>query len=210
MERKERTRAALIESAQALLAEGRSEVPVLEIAARAGVGVGSFYNHFRTKEELFEAAVDAAAESYGAVLQGLAVGTTDPALVVAQSFRLTGRLHRLEPRLSKSLIERAPSYFARSGPLVRQIRHNIARGVAADRFRVGQLDLAVGTVFGALIMLGSWLHQNPEEDDAEAADLLVVDVLKFLGIAPDEAASIAREPLPDLSAHGSTAGVVDN
>jgi len=32
-------------------------VPVLEITQAADVGMGSFYNHFDSKEQLFEAAV---------------------------------------------------------------------------------------------------------------------------------------------------------
>ena len=55
--RKQRTRAALIKAARTLVAQGRLNVPVLEITRLADVGMGSFYNHFRTKEELFEAAV---------------------------------------------------------------------------------------------------------------------------------------------------------
>ena len=40
--RKARTRAALIAAAQKLIAEGRTNVPVLEITQAADVGMGSF------------------------------------------------------------------------------------------------------------------------------------------------------------------------
>ena len=56
--RKARTRAALIRAAQTLIAEGRTNVPILEITQAADVGMGSFYNHFETKEQLFDAAVE--------------------------------------------------------------------------------------------------------------------------------------------------------
>ena len=42
--RKARTRAALIRAAQTLIAEGRTNVPILEITQAADVGMGSFYN----------------------------------------------------------------------------------------------------------------------------------------------------------------------
>ena len=42
--RKARTRASLIRAAQALLAAGRTNVPILEITQAADVGMGSFYN----------------------------------------------------------------------------------------------------------------------------------------------------------------------
>jgi len=90
--RKQRTRAALIKAAQAVIAEGRVNVPVLEITQAADVGMGSFYNHFETKEELFDAAVEDALDAFGATLDQLTADIDDPAQVFAQSFRLTGRL----------------------------------------------------------------------------------------------------------------------
>src|SRR6186997_355907 len=97
--RKARTRAALIRAAQTLIAEGRTNVPILEITQAADVGMGSFYNHFETKEELFAAAVEDALDQLGAHLDRLTEGIDDPAVVFAQSFRLTGRFHRREPEL---------------------------------------------------------------------------------------------------------------
>lgn len=47
--RKARTRAALIGAAQACIAAGKTNVPILEITQAADVGMGSFYNHFQTK-----------------------------------------------------------------------------------------------------------------------------------------------------------------
>jgi len=60
--RKQRTRAALIRAAQALIAAGKLNVPVLEITQAADVGMGSFYNHFDSKEQLALAAFDYALE----------------------------------------------------------------------------------------------------------------------------------------------------
>ena len=69
--RKQRTRAALVKAAQALIAEGRLNVPVLEITQAADVGMGSFYNHFDSKEQLFEVAVADVLDTHGAVLDRL-------------------------------------------------------------------------------------------------------------------------------------------
>ncbi|MBV8180916.1 MAG: TetR/AcrR family transcriptional regulator, partial [Mycobacterium sp.] len=56
--RKQRTRAALIKAAQDFIAGGRLNVPVQDISQAADVGVGSFYNHFDSKEQLFRIAVN--------------------------------------------------------------------------------------------------------------------------------------------------------
>lgn len=62
--RKERTRTALVRAAQRLIAEGRVNVPILEITQAADVGMGSFYNHFESKEQL---AIEAFDYAYAAV-----------------------------------------------------------------------------------------------------------------------------------------------
>ena len=64
--RKARTRAALVRAAQACIAAGQVNVPILEITQAADVGLGSFYNHFESKEQLFQAAVEDALDAYGA------------------------------------------------------------------------------------------------------------------------------------------------
>ena len=102
--RKQRTRAALIQAAQTFLAAGKSNVPVLEITQAADVGMGSFYNHFDSKEELFEAAVADVLDNHGALLDQLTARIDDPAETFACSFRLTGRLFRRRPQESQILL----------------------------------------------------------------------------------------------------------
>ena len=48
--RKHRTRAALIRAAQGFVVAGKLNAPVLEITQTADVGMGSFYNHFDSKD----------------------------------------------------------------------------------------------------------------------------------------------------------------
>ena len=102
--RKQRTRAALVRAAQRFIAEGKVNVPVLEITQAADVGMGSFYNHFESKEQLFEAAVADVLDAHGAVLDRLTASIEDPAETFATSFRLTGRLFRQRPQESEILL----------------------------------------------------------------------------------------------------------
>lgn len=52
-----RNRARVLEMAQEVFASEGLSVPIDEIARRAGVGVGTVYRHFPTKEALFEAVI---------------------------------------------------------------------------------------------------------------------------------------------------------
>jgi AcrR family transcriptional regulator len=51
----QRNRARLLDAAEALFAAEGISVPVDAIAEKAGVGVGTLYRHFPTKEKLYEA-----------------------------------------------------------------------------------------------------------------------------------------------------------
>ena len=55
--RKARTRQALIDAAVRLIAEGRGDrASIQEITEAADIGFGSFYNHFDSKDQLFQTA----------------------------------------------------------------------------------------------------------------------------------------------------------
>ena len=53
----ERNRARVLKVAEEVFASEGLAVPIDEIARRAGLGVGTLYRHFPTKETLFEAIV---------------------------------------------------------------------------------------------------------------------------------------------------------
>jgi AcrR family transcriptional regulator len=205
--RKARTREALVRAAQGFIASGRLNVPILEITQAADVGMGSFYNHFETKDQLFQAAVADALEQHGAVLDELTADLDDPAHVFAQSFRLTGRLHRRSPELSKVLLSNGLALADADSGLAPRARRDIVAGVRAGRFTVRDPDLAMVVVAGAAICLGQLLHDHQERDDADAADQVTEDLLRMLGLPPGEAREICRRPLPSLDgrAPGATA-----
>jgi AcrR family transcriptional regulator len=202
--RKERTRAALIAAAQSFIAAGRLNIPVLEITQAADVGMGSFYNHFDSKEELFEAALTEVLDVHGALLDELTKSLDDPAEAFACSFRLTGRLFRQRPQESKVLLSSGLALLNSDRGVAPRARRDVSAAVAAGRFHVEDLALAMAVVGGALLGLGQLLHDDPERDGAQAADTVTEHVLTLLGMPVDEAHRICRLPLPDLATLGRT------
>ncbi|OHU28553.1 TetR family transcriptional regulator [Mycobacteroides chelonae] len=196
--RKQRTRAALIQAAQALIAAGKLNVPVLEITQVADVGMGSFYNHFDSKDALFEAAVADVLDNHGALLDQLTASIDDPAEAFACSFRLTGRLFRRRPQESQILLARGLSLMGSDRGLGPRALRDIAAAVAAGRFTVDDPKLAMAVAAGALLGLGKLLQQEPERDDAVAADRVTEDVLRLFGLPAEEARQICKRPLPNL------------
>jgi AcrR family transcriptional regulator len=205
--RKARTRAALVRAAQAFIAAGKLNVPILELTQAADVGMGSFYNHFDSKEELFHAAVADALDRHGALLDELTAGLDDPAHVFAQSFRLTGRLHRRNPELSRVLLNYGLALASSDRGLAPRARRDVEAAVHAGRFSVRDPELAMVIVVGAALCLGQLLHDHPDRDDAEATDQVTEDLLRMLGVAGQEAHEISQRPLPDPDAltRGDTA-----
>ena len=196
--RKAQTRAALISAAQRLLAEDRTSVPVLEITELADVGMGSFYNHFQTKEELFHAAVESALELQGAVLDAWTEDIEDPAEVFARSFRLTGRIHRAEPQLSRVILSRGMALMSSEHGLAPRALRDITRGCESGRFTLDAPYPALLIAGGAALALGQAIHDQPELDDGELTDQVTEDLLRMFGVPTDDAAAICRAPLPSV------------
>lgn len=195
-----RIRAALVNAAQGFIAQGRVNVPVLEITQAAGVGMGSFYNHFESKEALFQAAVDDALESVGLYLDALTADTDDPVEVFTQSFRLAGRAFRLQPKLSRVLLNSAGSLMDSDKGLAPRSRRDIAAAADAGRFEVDDLDRVMALVAGTLFAMGRLLLEDADRDEETTVDRTAADVLRALGVSTDEARELSTRPLPHF--HG--------
>ncbi len=131
------------------------------------------------------------------MLDELTADLDDPAQIFAQSFRLTGRLHRRNPELSKVLLRDGPSLVSSDKGLAPRARRDIEAAARAGRFTVRDPELALTITAGAALCLGQLLHDHPERDDAEDTDQVTEDLLRMFGLSADEAHEICRRPLPD-------------
>src|SRR5882757_8823572 len=84
--RRERTRGKLTDATRELIVEkGVSGLRINEITERADVALGSFYNHFESKEEIVDAVVT---DSLRELAEALATGAVeDPAELVSVAIR---------------------------------------------------------------------------------------------------------------------------
>lgn len=194
--RRAKTRAALIRAAQQLLAEGRTSIAILEITELADVGMGSFYNHFTSKEELFAAAVESALELQGDVLDAWTKDIEDPAEVFARSYRLTGRMHRIQPELSRVILSHGLALITSEHGLGPRALRDIKLGCKAGRFTLADPEAALLIAGGAALALAQAIHDHPERDDAALTDQVTEDLLRMFGLSPQDAAAICRSSLP--------------
>lgn len=197
--RKLRTRAALIGAAQSFIAADQLNVPILDITRAADVGMGSFYNHFATKDELFAAAISEVLDQYAALLDMLTVSIEDPAEAFAVRFRLAGRLFRRRPIESRILLRSGLPVLSNGDGLAARAFRDIVAACEAGRFTVrGDPAAALAVAGGALMGLGQLLHDDPHRDDARTADDVTYDVLRLFGMTAEESQRLCATPLPDV------------
>ncbi|MFI8823516.1 TetR/AcrR family transcriptional regulator [Streptomyces sp. NPDC053431] len=198
--RRAETRGALVRAARRILAEtGDTSVSIQAIAERADVGFGSFYNHFDSKTELFEAAVQDALEEFGQTFDENLAGIDDPAELVATGFRLSARMAESHPELMQVLRRRGLGHIHSDNGLSRRARRDIEVGMASGRFTAVDPAVALSALGGTLLSLVELRFARPDVDGDDAAVNLAEMVLRMLGVPPDDAHEVARRPLPDLA-----------
>jgi AcrR family transcriptional regulator len=197
--RKARTRAALLAAARELLASrDPAEVSIQEITDTADVGFGSFYNHFESKADLFDAAMEEVLEEHGALFDALTAHMDDPAEVFASATRMTVRMVKTHPQLVQILQRAGLRYLHGPHGLGPRALRDLQRAKDAGRFRIDDPKLALACVGGATLGVISLLSTNPQPKAIDAAaDELVTNLLRMLGLPDDEARAIARRPLPE-------------
>ncbi|MGW5382246.1 TetR/AcrR family transcriptional regulator [Nocardia sp. NPDC003963] len=196
--RRERTRGALLAAARKFLSEGRSTVSIQEITDAADVGFGSFYNHFRSKDDLFDAAVRSALQVYSEMRDAIVALYDDPAEVFAVSFRMTGRLQRQIPEMVRVVLNSGMSILLRDEGLVPRARRDIVAAQEAGRFEPMDPDMAVMAAGGSLLGLLQWLDAHPEADADTLSDEMTYRMLRMFGMNKRTAQRLTAQPLPDL------------
>lgn len=193
--RRARTRAKLLAAARTLFAErGVDATRINEITEAADVGFGSFYNHFESKDELVEVLLGEMITTEGERIDEATRELDDPAEVVAVAHRTFVRHARADPEwgwlflrldITHDVLARALGPFA---------ARDLQTGVDTGRFQVADPVLSLHASGGALLaaMRAVILEHVGEDADIHHAE----GVLRALGLPADEAAEVARRPLP--------------
>lgn len=196
--RRAETRRALVRAARQILAEtGDTSASIQTIAERADVGFGSFYNHFDSKTELFEAAVEDAMEEFGQNIDDRLTGIDDPAELVSAGFRLSARMADSHPELMQIVRRRGLGHLHADNGLARRAFRDLQVGAASGRFTVHDSLIALSALGGSLLSLVELRFSRPDLDGDEAASNLAEMILRMLGVPPGDAHDIAWLPLSD-------------
>lgn len=198
--RRLRTRESLLSAARELLVEGRVTASIDEITKRAGVGFGSFFNHFPGgKDELFDEAIFEVLDGYAAWQRSVAEDLTDPAERFARSFRLTGRMAAAQPDLFAPLLSRGTELLLVERGLRQEALADLSAGVRTGRFATLPPEVHLMSVGGVLMGLVRMLTISTATLDVTGVvDQVTEGVLRLLGVPAAEAAELVTQPLPAL------------
>ena len=197
--RKARTRQALVDAAVRLIADGRGDrASVQEITETADIGFGSFYNHFESKDQLFETASTEVLERWGRMIDRATTRISDPAEVFAISLRLSARLSWTHPEVARFITGAGLDLLDAPGGLAPRALRDIRAGQATGQFSVGDGEVALSAVAGGLIGLLRLHQQHPERVPESSVDDLAEACLRLLGLPAAKARRVAALPLPPV------------
>lgn len=196
--RRERMRTRLIEAAMLVFARRGVEGGVIdEVIATAEVSRGSFYNHFRTHDELLGAVAQEVGNQLLEIVDPVIRTIADPAARVACGVRLTLAVAQAHPHLAAFLARVGPPALGAQSLATEVLPRDIRAGIESGRFTPMDPRLAFDLITGPVLagfhtLLSTRVPAHYPREMAAA-------VLQALGVAKATARRLAELPLPDLA-----------
>ncbi len=189
------TRGKLLQAGVRLFSRmGIEGVTIAEITEEAGVGFGSFYNHFESKQSLVDALIASYVDDIDWIFRSPEVATLDVAELISASFRFPLERAKIDPDWGMFFTRTALVMIGGRKGFVTKLGSDIRRGVKAGRFTVKDFDVTLFGLMGAnLTWLLAMLNGETKRDESSR---IAAFSLQCLGVDPVEAAEIARRPLP--------------
>jgi AcrR family transcriptional regulator len=193
-----RRKAQILDTAARVFATyGFANTQVQTIANHVGVGNGTVYRYFPTKEQLFLAAVERGLKELETEMDAVLAQPLDGADLMRLAVRTyLGFFHRRPELVELFIQERAafphhhrPLYFVTKPDEIeckheaffeRMVASGIIRPIPRERFFSVIGDLLYGTI------LTNLLTSRPNDPDAQAADVLDVILHGLLATSPEE------------------------
>jgi len=190
-------RGRLLEAALIVFGQHGVEASVIdEITSVAGVSRGTFYNYFRSNEELLTAVAVRAGDEIAGAVMALFDQPPDPAVRAAVGIRHWLGLARQHRHLA--------AFFRRAGTLAldqtlkarAETRRYVPMGYERGRFNLENPELAFDLIGGAVL---AGINTLATVGAAEGyPEEMAERVLLALGLQPAEAREIAFAPLPPI------------
>ncbi|PYE82346.1 TetR/AcrR family transcriptional regulator [Pseudoroseicyclus aestuarii] len=193
--RRARTQARLIEAAILVLAEqGPDRTVIDDVITRAEVSRGTFYNYFRSIEEVLAAVQQALGAEILSLVKANMQEVRDPAVRVATAVTLFTEAALHYPLFLE--------FTARIGHRTRgpgSVLHDAVQMLLQDGFATGRFipmpaQMMVDVVGGSTIAL----LQRMQDGDRSERRHFIAALLRLLGLPAEEAWQLAEQPVPEI------------
>jgi AcrR family transcriptional regulator len=190
-----RTRTALLDAGHRLIVEkGVAGLRIAEITSEAEVALGSFYNHFATKEELVEAVASQTLTALASEIVPADAGADHPAVVAITALRRFVRLAYDDVPFARLLVNLGRGEELFLSAISPYARTALARAAQDGAFEIEDIEVAVATIVGGGLSL---IRRILEQQLAPGADAIYARmVLRSLGVTPREATRIIARTDP--------------
>jgi AcrR family transcriptional regulator len=195
--RRDRTRAKLIAATRELVAEkGVTGLRVSEITERAEVALGSFYNHFESKDELAGVVIEDALRTLTQSLTARLTPGQDAVEIVGNAMRRFVSLAYDDPEFARLIVQIDTADALMAASVFPEGRRALSEGVAAGHFAIDDIENTLITVLGGACALMRAILAGRVGPRAELQ--FAEHTLRSLGVPGASAARVVSRELPDL------------
>lgn len=197
-ERRERMRARLVESALVVFAQkGVGASVIQDVIASAGVSQGTFYNYFRTNEDLLVAVAEELSNELINLIEDEVNKYKDPAVRIATGVRLYLYKARAFPLFARFIVQTGVHLASPNNLIYAYVPQHLEAGFASGRFHRVPMEVALDLIGGQALLAIARLAAGEAAPDYP--EQVVATLLRALGVSLKESGKIAFAPLAPLA-----------
>lgn len=195
--RRARSRAALIDAARVVMGQkGVDATTIADITETADLGFGTFYNHFKTKDEIVEAAMAELVDRLGDQIDELIGSIDDPFFAQVVAWRQVVDAAISDPMIGWFIMRSTKTMGIMNEGLMGRFHRDASAAVKAGHFKIEDMRV-VSILIGAgiLSLINGRLQGVLDKGQVNEGIALLVS---HLGISIEEARNLVRRPIPAL------------
>jgi AcrR family transcriptional regulator len=191
-------RKLLLESAMVVFAQkGITASVVQDVVAAAEVSQGSFYNYFRTSEDLLLSLAEELSNEVVQTIESVIVGIEEPALRVATAMRSYLHLMASYPIVAKFISQTGFLLVNKGSAAYQYLPRDLKAGQETGDFEITPIEVALDIIGGAGLMA---IHRIASgQASTDYPEKVVEFILRSLGIRQGNLAKMIAHPLPALA-----------
>ena len=181
-QKRKTTREKLIKGALRAIADHGTDARLIDLVVReASVARGTFYNYFRTSDEIFHEVAKEVSIEILRIVGPLTSQQRDPAARVACGVRSVVRLAINHPILAQFIVRGGPPAITEGCLASEIVPGDIDAGIASGRFSISDKKVALDLILGPVIM--AFHTVLTEKVSMNYPNLLAQAILQSLGVS---------------------------